>query len=135
MNTRSLKTRTLLRAGAVLVILILLNIISVRIFGRIDMTANRQFTLADASKQLMRSLDDRVTIKAYFTEDLPSPYSTYRRTLLDQLNEFRAYSNGNLQYEFINPQGEKTEREAGDQGVVQAQVQVVNEDKFEVKRA
>jgi gliding-associated putative ABC transporter substrate-binding component GldG len=135
MNTRSLKTRTLLRAGAVLVILILLNIISVRIFGRIDMTANRQFTLADASKQLMRSLDDRVTIKAYFTEDLPSPYSTYRRALLDQLNEFRAYSNGNLQYEFINPQGEKTEREAGDQGVVQAQVQVVNEDKFEVKRA
>jgi gliding-associated putative ABC transporter substrate-binding component GldG len=135
MNNRSLKSRTLLRVGAVLIILILLNIISVRIFGRIDMTANRQFTLAEASKQLMRSLDDRVTIKAYFTEDLPSPYSTYRRALLDQLNEFRAYSNGNLQYEFINPEGEKSEREAGDQGVVQAQVQVVNQDKFEVKRA
>jgi gliding-associated putative ABC transporter substrate-binding component GldG len=135
MNTSTLKGRTLLRTGAVLVILILLNIISVRIFGRIDLTGNHQFTLAEASKQLMRSLDDRVTVKAYFTEDLPSPYSTYRRALLDELNEFRAYANGNLQFEFINPEGEKTEREAGDQGVVQAQVQVVNEDKFEVKRA
>ncbi len=135
MTTRSLKSRTLLRVGAVLIILVLLNIISVRLFGRMDMTANRQFTLSEASRQLMRSLDDRVTVKAYFTEDLPSPYSTYRRALLDQLNEFRAYSRGNLQYEFINPEGEKTEREAGEQGVVQAQVQVVNEDKFEAKRA
>ena len=135
MKNRSLKARTLLRVGAVLLILVLLNIISVRIFGRIDMTQNGQFTLAEASKQLMRSLDDRVTVKAYFTEDLPSPYSMHRRALLDQLNEFRAYSNGNLQYEFINPEGETAEREAQQQGIAQAQVQVVNEDKFEAKRA
>lgn len=135
MKNTSLKGQTLLRLGAVLVILVLLNVVSVRIFGRIDMTTNGQFTLAEASKQLMRSLDDRVTVKAYFTEDLPAPYSSYRRELLDQLNEFRAYSGGNLQYEFIHPEGEKAEREAQQQGIAQAQVQVVNEDKFEAKRA
>jgi gliding-associated putative ABC transporter substrate-binding component GldG len=132
-NTR--KTQTLIRLGIVLAILILLNIVAVRWFGRIDMTGNKLFTLADASKHLMQSLDDKVTVKAYFTEDLPAPYNNHRRLLLDQLNEYRAYSRGNLQFEFIDPTGEKGEREAQEQGVGPVQVQVVKEDKFEVKRA
>ena len=83
----------------------------------------------------MQSLDDRVTVKAYFTEDLPAPYNNHRRLLLDQLNEYRAYSRGNLQFEFVDPTGEKGEQEAQQQGIAPVQVQVVKEDKFEVKRA
>lgn len=135
MNTKTLKAQTLLRAGITLVILILLNIVSIRIFGRMDVTKNNLFTLSDASKQFMRNLDDRVTIKAYFTEDLPSPYNMNRRSVLDQLNEYKAYSRGNLQFEFIDPTGEKAEQDAQQQGVQPVQVQVVKEDKFEVKRA
>lgn len=132
-NTR--KTQTLIRLGIVLAILILLNIVAVRWFGRIDMTGNKLFTLADASKHLMQSLDDKVTVKAYFTEDLPAPYNNHRRMLLDELNEYRAYARGNLQFEFIDPSGDKGEREAQEQGIAPVQVQVVKEDKFEVKRA
>ena len=106
-----------------------------RWFGRIDCTRNGLFTLSDASKQLMQSLDDKVTVKAYFTEDLPAPYNNNRRVLLDQLNEYRAYARGNLQFEFIDPSGEKAEQEAQQQGIAPVQVQVVKEDKFEVKRA
>ena len=135
MRKNDRKTQTLIRLGIVLAILILLNIVSVRWFGRIDMTANGQFTLADASKRLMQSLDDKVTVKAYFTEDLPAPYNNHRRMLLDQLNEYRAYSKGNFQFEFIDPSGEKGEKEAQQQGIGPVQVQVVKEDKFEVKRA
>jgi gliding-associated putative ABC transporter substrate-binding component GldG len=135
MSKNSRKTQSLIRLGIVLAILILLNIVAVRWFGRIDMTANGLFTLADASKKLMQGLDDKVTVKAYFTEDLPAPYNNHRRMLLDQLNEYRAYSGGNLQFEFIDPSGEKGERDAQEQGIGPVQVQVVKEDKFEVKRA
>jgi gliding-associated putative ABC transporter substrate-binding component GldG len=135
MTKKTLKSQTLLKLGIVLAILILLNFVSVRWFGRIDATKNGLFTLAPASKQLMQSLDDRVTVKAYFTEDLPAPYNNNRRVLLDQLNEYRAYSKGNLQFEFIDPSGEKAEQEAQQQGIAPVQVQVVKEDKFEVKRA
>ncbi len=135
MTTRTLKSQTLLRVGIIFGILVLLNIVSVRVFGRLDMTRNKLFTLSEASKQLMRSLDDKVTVKAFFTEDLPSPYNNNRRALLDELNEYRAYSRGNLQYDFIDPSGEKGEQEAQQQGVSPVQVQVVKEDKFEVKRA
>jgi gliding-associated putative ABC transporter substrate-binding component GldG len=135
MTTKSLKTQTLSRAGIALAILILLNIISVRIFGRADLTRNHLFTLSEASKQAMRTLDDRVMVKAYFTEDLPSPYNMNRRSVLDQLNEYKAYAKGNLQFEFIDPTGEKAEQDAQQQGIQPVQIQVVKEDKFEVKRA
>jgi len=132
---KSMRIQTLTRAAIVLGILILLNIVSIRIFGRLDVTRNGVFTLSDASKELMRSLDDRVTVKAYFTEDLPAPYNSHRREVLDQLNEYRAYSHGNLQYEFLDPSDEKSEQEAQQQGVAPVQVQVVKEDKFEIKKA
>jgi hypothetical protein len=90
MKKKSHRTQTLIRVGIVAAILILLNFVSVRWFGRLDMTRNGQFTLADASKRLMQSLDDKVTVKAYFTEDLPAPYNNHRRVLLDQMNEYRA---------------------------------------------
>ncbi|HEX9006461.1 MAG TPA: Gldg family protein [Bacteroidota bacterium] len=135
MATRPLKSRTLLRIALIAAILVLVNIISVRLFGRLDMTRNHIFTLSEASKNLMRGLDDKVTVRAYFTEDLPAPYNNNRRMLLDELNEYRAYSRGNLQYEFINPAGEKGEQEAQGQGIAPVQIQVVKEEKFSVERA
>ena len=133
MNTK--KTQTLLRVLLILGILILVNFISVRIFGRLDLTKAGVYTLSDASKNLVRDLDDRVTVKAYFTEDLPAPYNNNRRAVLDILNDYKAYSKGNLHYEFINPEGEKNEREAQQAGIPPVEVQIVKEDKFEVKRA
>lgn len=134
-NRQSTKSQALTSIGIVLVILILLNIISIRIFGRLDMTERGLFSLSEASKELMRSLDDKVTVKAYFTEDMPAPYNNTRRAFLDQLNEYKAYGKGNLQFEFIDPTGEKGEQEAQQHGIAPVQVQVVNEDKFEAKRA
>lgn len=128
------KAQTLVRVALILGILVVLNFISIRLFGRLDLTSQGVYTLSDASKKLVGGLDDRVTVKAYFTEDLPSPYNNNRRAVLDILNDYKAYSKGNLQYEFINPQGEKGEQDAQQQGVAPVQVQVVNEDKLEVKR-
>ncbi len=135
MNTRSLKSRSLLIIGFVLAALVLVNVISIRLFGRVDMTERDLFTLSDASKELVGSLDDKIAVTAYITEELPPPYNQYRRAVLDQLNEYKAYSGGNLVYEFINPDGEVGEQEAQRQGIAPVQVQVMEDDKFESKRA
>ncbi len=128
------RTQAIIRTVLILGILVVVNFISVRLFGRVDLTSQKVYTLSDASKNLVRSLDDRVAIKAYFTEDLPAPYNNNRRAVLDILNEYKAYAGGNLAFEFINPEGEKGEEEAQQQGIAPVQVQVVKEDKFEVKR-
>lgn len=128
------RTQIAIQAVIVFGIIILVNIISIRLFGRIDLTAENVYTLADASKTIVGSLDDRVTVKAYFTEDLPAPYNNNRRATLDILNEYKAYSNGNLQFDFINPEGEQGEQETQQQGIAPVQVQVINNDRLEVKR-
>lgn len=134
MAQSNLRSQTLIRVAIVAGILILLNFVSVRLFGRLDLTRNNLFTLSDASKNLVKSLDDRLTIKAYFTEELPAPYNNIRRTVLDQLNEYKAYSGGNLQFDFINPTGEKGEQEAQQQGIQPVQVQAIKDDKLELVR-
>ncbi|MFH0991322.1 MAG: Gldg family protein [bacterium] len=128
------KTQVIIRLLLTIAILIVVNFISIRLFGRLDLTDQGVYTLSDASRTLVKNFDDRVTVKAYFTEDLPAPYNNNRRAVLDILNEYKAYAGGNVTYEFINPQGEKGEQEAQQQGIAPVQVQVVNEDKLEVKR-
>jgi gliding-associated putative ABC transporter substrate-binding component GldG len=132
MNTK--KTQALVRLALVFGIVVLVNFISVRLFARLDLTSKQIYTLSDASKTLVGNLDDRVTVKAYFTEDLPAPYNNNRRAVLDILNDYKAYAGGNLHFEFINPEGERGEEEAQREGISPVQVQVVKEDRLEVKR-
>jgi gliding-associated putative ABC transporter substrate-binding component GldG len=130
------RQQIIVRVVLVLGIIALLNIIGVRFFTRMDLTGSKMYTLSDASKNLVGSLDDKFLVKAYFTSDLPAPYNNNRRYLQDQLDDYRAYSHGNFQYEFIDPsQSQDLEQEARRYGIPPVQVQVLKEDKFQVEKA
>ena len=125
-----------MRVFLILGIIIFVNIIAVRFFTRFDLTKSKIYTLSDASKRIVKNLDDKFVVKAYFTADLPAPYNNNRRYLQDQLDEYRAYGGGNFQYEFIDPsKKEEIEQEAQRYGIPPVQVQVVKEDKFQVEKA
>ena len=91
--------RALIRLFLILGIIVFVNIIAVRFFTRFDLTKSKIYTLSDASKRIVKNLDDKFIVKAYFTSDLPAPYNNNRRYLQDQLDEYRAYGGGNFQYE------------------------------------
>lgn len=38
---------------------------------RVDLTKNKSYTLSTVSKETVGSLDDKVLVKAYFSENLP----------------------------------------------------------------
>src|SRR5687768_6633124 len=88
-------------AIAVLGSLIFANIIAIRVFGRLDLTRHGQYTLGEATKETMRKLYDPITVKAYFTKDLPPPFSTNARYVEDLLEEYYAHSGGYFRYEFV----------------------------------
>jgi gliding-associated putative ABC transporter substrate-binding component GldG len=130
------KKQIALRLLFLIAILILVNLVSLRFFTRVDMTKERLYTLSDASRNLMKGLDDKFLVKAYFTSDLPSPYNNNRREVQDQLDEYRAYAHGNFQYEFIDPgKKEDLEQEAQRYGVPPVRVQVLKEDKLQIEKA
>jgi ABC-type uncharacterized transport system involved in gliding motility auxiliary subunit len=85
-------------AAVVVGSLILVNVIGIKVFGRLDLTSDRQFTLSSATKATLRGLSDPLTVRAYFSKELPPPYSTQARYVHDLLDEYAAHGHGNFSY-------------------------------------
>ncbi len=115
-------------------VLLVLNLISINLFARLDLTEGNVFSLSRASKEVVRSLNDPLIIKMYFTRDLPPPYNSYIRYLKDQLEEYQAYSGGKLKLELIHPDDQQKEFEAQRYGIPPLQVNALEDDKIEIKK-
>jgi len=117
-------------------ILIVLNLISNKLFFRLDFTADKRYTLSQATKNTLNDLDDVVTVTAYFSEDLPPQLLGTRKDFRDLLEEYEKRSNGNLVYEFINPnQDDDSETKAQTAGINPLLVNVTERDQVQQLRA
>jgi ABC-2 type transport system permease protein len=96
-----------------LAIIILVNIISEFIFTRVDLTAEKRYSLSSATKKLVKKLDDVVFFKVYLDGDLPPGFQRLSNETREMLNEFRAYSD-NIQFEFVNPSESQVTKERND---------------------
>ncbi len=124
---------TLLLTAAILVVI---NLIGLNIFGRLDLTDDRVYSLSPASKELVEGLEDPVTITAFFTADLPAQFASNRRFLKDKLDDYRAYGGQNVEYQFIDPgEDEDLRADAGQLGIPPVQIQVIESDNVQLKNA
>ena len=55
------------------VVVILINVVAVTLFFRADLTANRIYSLSDASKAVVATLSEPLTIKVFFTRICQPP--------------------------------------------------------------
>ena len=101
------KKSTLIFFAVVLIAVIFINLISRNWFERFDLTYNKMYSLSSSSKSVMEKIDDIFTIKVYFSSDLPAQYSNNKRYLQDILEEYTAYSSGNLRFEFYSPEDDE----------------------------
>ncbi len=117
-------------------ILIIINLISSKIYFRADFTADQRYTLSNATTNMLAELDDVITITAYFTEDVPPQLLATRADFEDLLLEYETRSGGNVVYEFINPnESETLENEAQQKGVRPVIVNVTESDQVKQLRA
>lgn len=124
------KVLTLLVLG----VLLLVNVLSVNFFVRFDWTKGDQYSISDSTKDLLTGLEDIITVKAYFTSDLPPQLAPVEQYVRDILSEYEAYSSGNFSYEFVDPaQDLDSAQEAQQIGVQQVRMQVRENDSFQVK--
>ncbi len=130
---REMKTRSaaIMLIVIIAAILLVINLIGVNVFSRLDLTESEIYTLSPASKNLVSDLKDRLTIKAYITDDLPSPHNADARYLKDLLDDYKAYSDGNISYEIIDPAKENVEMEASNYRIPAVQFNVYRNDKTE----
>lgn len=84
-----------------LVLSVLINLLGFYIPGRIDLTSDNIYTLADSSKEILRSLPNPVTIKFYRSPNLPSQVSLIERDITDVLRDVERINSGNINVQFI----------------------------------
>lgn len=134
MAARSMRTSSNVVLLSVLLFLVLtvLNLISDRVFARIDLTENKEYTISPSTKRLLRNLDDVVNIKVYFSKNLPSYMASLPRSVRDILDEFSAYGRGKVRVQWIDPAGQEQEQKLRTLGIPQVQVDVIQRDRREV---
>ncbi|MFN2395740.1 MAG: gliding motility-associated ABC transporter substrate-binding protein GldG [Bacteroidales bacterium] len=117
-----------------LLVILAVNLIGSRYFTRIDLTTEKRFTLTDATREMLRELDDIVYFRVYLEGDFPAGFSRLRNQTREMLDEFRAYSDF-IQYEFINPtvkgdwdRTEENYQMLASKGLQPTQLQVTAED-------
>ncbi len=120
----------------VLGILLFVNLVSEQYFFRIDLTEDKQYTLSEATKDIMKSLESPITVKAYFSENLPPHIAKTKSNFEEYLIEYARNSDDNLVYTFINPnENEKTEREAVEAGINPVMINVREKNQMKQQRA
>ena len=117
----------------VALILVVGNFVVSRVLAQIDLTRDRQFTISKATREVLRGLDDVVTIKVYFSKKLPPNLATLRRNIDDVLRGYQAYSHGKVRVEYVDP-SEKPEEEQKLRylGIPQIQLNVLEKDQLQV---
>jgi gliding-associated putative ABC transporter substrate-binding component GldG len=135
-NREMKKRKVIIKLIAVFAILILLNATSYFLFFRIDFTADKSFTLSKATKDILNNLGGKVTINAYFSEDLPTQLIKSKNDFRDLLVEYKNYSHGKVSFSFINPnENEAQEKLAQTEGIKPVMVNVSERDQEKQLRA
>lgn len=102
------KVQTLLQLGLLTVVVILVNILAnarfgdKAMYGHIDLTEEKRFTLTSGSKQLLREVDDVVFVRVLLDGEFPSGFKRLQNATRDMLAKFRS-ENSFVEYEFEDP--------------------------------
>jgi len=127
-----------------LVIIVLINVAGMTLFFRMDLTSNRIYSISEASKKVVSTLSEPLTIDVFFTKNLPAPYNNTERYLHDLLEEYAIHANKYFNYRFydvspesegINPLAQENQKLARNYGIHPVQIQAFEEDEVKFKKA
>ncbi|MBL0700762.1 MAG: Gldg family protein [Desulfosarcina sp.] len=127
-----------------LIVILLINIVGLTLFFRIDLTRNGIYSISDISQRVGSTLSEPLTIKVFFTKSLPAPYNNIERYLHDLLEEYSIDANQNFNYQFydVSPEDDGLDSEtqgnremALNYGITPVQIQIVEKDELKFKKA
>lgn len=133
-----------LRFLAYLVVVVLVNIVGITLFFRIDLTENRLYSISNVSRQVVSTLSEPLTINVFFTKNLPAPHNNTERYLHDLLEEYSIYANRYFNYRFydvspdegdITEEARKNRELAQNYGIYPVQIQCVEKDEIKFQKA
>ncbi|MDM8537897.1 GldG family protein [Desulfobacterales bacterium HSG17] len=125
-------------------IIILINIVGVTLFFRIDLTKDQIYSLSPASSDVVATLSEPLTIKVFFSKNLPTPHNNTERYLKDLLEEYSARAGNYFNYTFynvsqeqggINQKTDENRKLAQNYGIQPVQIRIMENDELKLKNA
>lgn len=84
------------------VLLVLINLVAQRSFFRIDLTGPSSYTLSEGSKEAVKTLEEPLSVKVFFSENLNPPYSSVNTYVHDLLSEYQTAAGPNFSVEYFD---------------------------------
>lgn len=126
--------KLLLQGWLLLIILILINLLSVKHFNRFDLTEDSKYKISESTENVIAKLDDIITIKVYLSKKLPPHINTSAQYLKDLLTEYESISNGNIRITYIDPSADaNAAQESASIGIPQIQMEILEKDKYQIQ--
>ena len=100
---KSQQTQATIRIVILSAILICINILATQIHYGLDLTREKRFTLSPATKRMLSSLDDVVTVEVFLKGKFPAGIQRLSDETAEKLNNFNNYSNKKIIYTFVDP--------------------------------
>jgi len=100
---KNLKKQHIFQLLLALLIVLLINYISSNAYFRLDLTADKRYTITKSSKEILDSLDDVIYIQIYLDGEMPIGFQRMQKSMRELMDEFRVIAKDNIQFSFINP--------------------------------
>lgn len=115
-------------------LLILANLVVSRSYFRIDLTSPKSYSLSKGSEQVVKTLEEPLSVKVFFSDNLNAPYSSVYQYIKDILVEYKSAANDNFSYEFVDMKKPENEKLARTYGLNQIQIQELKNNEVGMKR-
>ena len=116
-----------------IILLVLINLVGANSFFRLDLTSPKSYSLSQSSKEVVKNLEEPLSVKVFFSNNLPSPYNTVEQYLEDILVEYKGSANKNFSYEFFDMDKPENEELAFSYRIRQKQIQEVKDNEVGFK--
>jgi len=124
-----------LGTATIVAIAVVANLFGSHIPGRLDLTAEKLYTLSPGTRAILGDLDDVVTISLFVSRELPVQVQPLERDVRDVLRDFERYGRGNIQIVRKHPdQSDEVRRESQQLGITPVQFNVVRREELQLKQ-
>jgi ABC-type transport system involved in multi-copper enzyme maturation permease subunit len=115
--------------GAIIVLSMVGVFLFQNVYLKLDLTSDGRYTLTEASKNIVGSIEDTVNIRFYTSSNLPGELQSTQKDVNDLLVEYSRFIPNKVKYERINTSAsEEAKDEAQEAGLSEIQFQVSTED-------
>ena len=117
-----------------IILIILANIVGYNAFARFDLTGPKSYSLSKASKTIVKNLEEPLSVRVFFDDNLPSPYNSVAQYVKDILTEYKGAANKKFSVIYMDMSKEDNIQLAREYGLSQIQIQEVKNNEVGFKQ-